>query len=325
MLQFKRLVSGGIITNYYCSSKCKHCVYGSSQYWPRDYMSAETAAEIFSLLVKSGCDTVHIGGGEPLLNPDKLFPILEAARESGINIEYIETNASWHKDGKKTEELLRKLKAQGVHTLLISIDPFHNEYIPFNKTKGLIEACKKAGMGVFPWLMEFWGDLDTMDDTQTHSLEEYTKVFGEDYKWQLIQRYQLNLRGRALQSFKEYLKTYYTEEILHNSGPCRELSGVYHFHIDLYGNFVPQSCAGLSMHYQDVLTGARPEKYPLLHALYSIGIKGLYDLAVKKYGFKEKESYKGKCDLCYDIRRYLVMDLKLDLPDLQPSRHYVLM
>lgn len=62
MLKINNLVSGGIITNYKCSSKCKHCAYSSSPGWPNEYMSYETADEIFSILRRKGCHSVHIGG-----------------------------------------------------------------------------------------------------------------------------------------------------------------------------------------------------------------------------------------------------------------------
>lgn len=323
MLKLNRLISGGLITNYYCSSKCRHCVYNSSPHWPRDYMTVELADEIFQTLKKSGCYAVHIGGGEPLLNPEGLLSVLKVAKNHGIHIEYIETNASWFKDMNSAGELLKKLKDNEVDTLLISIDPFHNEYIPFYKVKGLIEACQKFGIDVFPWLMDFWNHLDAMEDTKTHRLEDYERFFGSGYMLQLLKRYPINLKGRALNTYKEYLRSFPVKEILQGSAPCRELSGVHHFHIDLYGNFIPQSCPGLSIRLSDLSKGALPEKYPIIHALYSSGIKGLYDLATSRYGFVAKESYAGKCDLCNDIRRYLIGKLKLDLPDLKPEEHYI--
>ncbi|NLJ40831.1 MAG: radical SAM protein [Clostridiales bacterium] len=68
MLKINRLVSGGIITNYHCSSKCKHCSYSSSPEWPKDYMTKAMANEVFAILKRMGCNRVHIGGGEPFLN-----------------------------------------------------------------------------------------------------------------------------------------------------------------------------------------------------------------------------------------------------------------
>ena len=322
MITYGRLVSGGIITNYDCSSQCRHCVYASSPHWPKDYMTAGMADEIFRALKVSGCHAVHIGGGEPLLRPQHLFPILKAAEEHGIQIDYIETNASWYKNAERTGALLRELRQHHVHTLLISIDPFHNEFIPFYKVKALIETCKQHDMSVFPWRMEFWGDLEAMGDAKTHRLEEYDRFFGYDYQLQLLKRYHLNLRGRALQTYKGYLKTFPVREILSDTSPCNKLSGVHHFHIDLYGNFVPESCAGLAVHYKDLTQGITPEKYPVFHALYTAGIKGLYDFASHRYGFEPKDNYTGKCELCYDIRRYMAMDIKLNLADVQPLGHY---
>jgi MoaA/NifB/PqqE/SkfB family radical SAM enzyme len=98
VLKISYLASGGIITNYKCSSKCKHCSYSSSPKWPDDYMTPSMADEIFAILKSLGCYSVHIGGGEPLLKPEKILDILETARKNNINIEYIETNASWYKD-----------------------------------------------------------------------------------------------------------------------------------------------------------------------------------------------------------------------------------
>lgn len=322
MLKINGLVSGGIITNYRCSSKCRHCVYASSPSWPNDYMTASTAEEIFSILKRLGCHSVHIGGGEPLLQPKKIFPVLEAAAKNNIDIDYIETNASWYKDESSTKIILRELIKHGVYTLLISIDPYHNEYIPFYKVKGLVSACSKANMRVFPWLMDFWDDLDALDDSKPHSLQEYADLFGEDYLWNLPKRYGLNLRGRALKTYKPMMRMESFESIIKNSLPCNLLSGVYHFHVDLYGNFIPQSCSGLSINLSELVHGADANKYPVFYRLETMGIKGLVEFAVEEYGYKPKSKYAGKCDLCYDIRNYLVLDQKAELSDLQPADHY---
>lgn len=322
MLKIDYLISGGLITNYKCSSKCKHCSYASSPSWPNDYMTASMADEIFPILKNLGCHSVHIGGGEPLLQPEKIYPILESAKRNKVSIDYIETNASWFKDEEAATKVLRRLMEYGVDTLLISIDPYHNEYVPFWKVKGLIRACSKAGMGVFPWLMEFWNDLATFDDSKPHSLQEYAEVFGQEYLMNLPRRYGLNLKGRALKTYRPMMKKESFDRILEEAGPCRLLAGIHHFHVDLYGNFIPQSCPGLSIDLKEVSEGASSEKYPVLYSLESRGIRGLAELAVEKYDYKPKSEYAGKCDLCYDIRSFLVLERGLDLPDLQPTGHY---
>ncbi|AEV70017.1 radical SAM protein [Acetivibrio clariflavus] len=322
MLKIDYLVSGGIITNYKCTSVCKHCCYSSSPNWSDDYMTAAMADEVFSILRSLGCYHVHIGGGEPLLKPDKILDVLDAARKNNIEIEYIETNSSWYRDETSSNAILKELKAYGVNTLLISIDPFHNEYIPFWKVKALIEACSKAGMKVFPWLMEFWDDIDSMDDEKPHSLDEYKQLFGHDYMMQLLKKYGLNLKGRAFKTYKPMMKRQPFEQILNESIPCKLLSGIYHFHIDLYGNFIPQSCPGFSIPLRELAHGADSEKYRIFNTLESVGIRGFVELAEKEYRYKPREEYAGKCDLCYDMRNFLVLELGLDLADLKPVNHY---
>jgi len=322
MLKIDYLVSGGIITNYKCTSKCRHCCYSSSPKWPDDYMTSTMADEIFSILRSLGCCHVHIGGGEPLLKPDKILDILNTARKNNIVIEYIETNSSWYRDERSTNAILKELKDYGVNTLLISIDPFHNEYVPFWKVKALIKACSKTGMNIFPWLMEFWDDIDAMDDKKIHSLDEYKQLFGNDYLLQLQKKYGLNLKGRALKTYKPMMKKQPFEQILRESIPCKLLSGIYHFHVDLYGNFIPQSCPGFSIPLKELANKADPVKYRIFNSLESEGIRGFAELATKEYGYRPKKEYAGRCDLCYDMRSYLVLELGLNLPDLKPVNHY---
>jgi molybdenum cofactor biosynthesis enzyme MoaA len=93
-LQINYLQSGGLIANYYCSSACVHCLYRCGPTWPKEYIDPETARRNFETIRRLGCRSVHIGGGEPLLRHDALEQILEAASDSGISIDYVETNSA---------------------------------------------------------------------------------------------------------------------------------------------------------------------------------------------------------------------------------------
>ena len=148
-LQINSLRSGGIITNYFCSSKCKHCLYGCSPLWKKEYISYQQAVDNFRTIKKLGCHSVHIGGGEPFLKINSLEQVLKAAEENNVSIEYIETNSSWYKDDFETVNILRNLKMHGLTTLLISMSPFHNEFIPLRKVKGVLNACRSAGLPGF--------------------------------------------------------------------------------------------------------------------------------------------------------------------------------
>lgn len=74
---------------------------------------------------------MHIGGGEPLLRPEELGAVLQIAAQASVAVEYVETNSSWFKDPDSAIAMLAQLGKQGLQTLLVSISPFHNEYIPY--------------------------------------------------------------------------------------------------------------------------------------------------------------------------------------------------
>ena len=321
-LNINRLISGGLITNYYCSSKCRHCLYRCSPQWPKDYINQETALLNFNKIKELGCSSVHIGGGEPLLNPEKLMDVLQVARKSHINIEYIETNSSWFSDKKSAFSLLKKLLSLGVSTLLVSISPFHNEFIPFYKVKGVIQSCHSVGMSVFPWIQDFYHEINSLDDTQKHSLDEYQKLFGDQFLSNVMRRYWISPGGRAFDLLRQTNPLYSINDILKFSkGGCNELVQVSHFHMDVYGNYVPGLCAGFSINREDLGGPISNEKYPLINLLYSEGINGFYDFAVKEFGFKPEKEYAIKCELCFKMRKFL-FEQGLKFQELQPLFHY---
>ena len=194
----KRLRSGGLITNYFCTSSCKHCLYNCSPRWEKRYIEPEVAGKIFKNIRSLGCRSVHIGGGEPLLRPAELGKVLEIAAQVGVAVEYVETNSSWYRDIESAKDLLTRLRPKGVNTLLVSISPFHNEQIPFSRVQGVIEAAKQVGVGIFPWITDFISDLSQLDPAKSHSLDEYRQIYGDNYLVQILQRYWIHLGGRAL-------------------------------------------------------------------------------------------------------------------------------
>lgn len=65
------------------------------------------------------------------------------------------------------------------------------------------------------------------------------------------------------------------------------------------------------------------EKYPLVSRLFGEGIAAALSFAMERHGYIPAESYAGKCDLCRDIRKHLVLTLGLELPDAMPRGHYL--
>ena len=322
-LHIRHLRSGGIITNYTCSSRCGHCLYGSSPGWDKVYIDTSTFKRNVETIKSLGCRSVHIGGGEPFLNLDGLQAVLRAAQELGMGIDYVETNSSWFKDRSSARKTLTALKRQGLSTLLISMSPFHNEHIPFARVKGVIEACQSTGIGVFPWIGDFYPEVDSFDDSVPHGMAEYLDRFGDDYLRKLPARYWIHPGGRALATFADIFERIPLEEILESHpGGCNELMDVTHFHLDLFGNYLPGLCSGMAIQRRDLGTPLSPEEYPLLTTLFQSGIRGFFDCASKDFGFRPEGDYTSKCHLCFDIRRYLVCQRQFNSQELQPRQHY---
>jgi hypothetical protein len=321
----KRLRSGGLITNYFCTSRCRHCLYNCSPDWPKEYISAETAETSFRTIQSLGCRAVHIGGGEPLLRPDALAEVLDAAARTGMRIDYVETNSSWYRDPDSAAELLNRLKQRGLHTLLVSISPFHGEYTPFAKVTGVMAAARQSGIRLFPWVDAFIPDLTALEHRQTHSLEEFEALYGSDYLLQVLGRYWIHLGGRALNTFRPVLVEKPLAQILEEgAGSCAaELLDTSHFHVDLFGNYIPGLCAGLAIRREDLGKPLNEGNYPLLSLLAGRGIGGFYRRARESHGFRPSRSaYLNKCDLCTEIRSHLVRRTAGGHTELRPLDFY---
>ncbi len=318
------LYSGGIITNYFCSSKCRHCLYRCSSILPKKFIDLEMVNTICEVIQKKGNPTLHIGGGEPFLKAEKLPKVVDLILTHGFFIEYIETNSSWWKDESSANLILRKLKKAGLNDLLISISPFHNEYIPFYKVINVMNSAKKLGFSILPWVADFISDITTLDINTTHTLEEFEKVFGSEYKKSILNRYWIHIGGRAIEFLDDILPKKTLKEIL-KSSPCnRDLENTSHFHIDLYGNYIPGLCSGLAIKVEDILNTINEKKYPLLNILHKYGVKGLYEFAKTYFGYvPKKDLYINKCHLCLEIRDFLKKEKHADFLELNPMDFYM--
>ena len=280
-------------------------------------------AQILEKISGLGCSSIHIGGGEPFLNLGRLEMVVETCRSADIWIEYVETNSVWYRDMDSACEVLSSLKERGLSALLVSMSPFHNEHIPFFKVKGVTEACNAVGINVFPWISDFYSEIDAFDDRKTHTLTEYENRYGSDYLMKLPARYWVHPGGRALKTYSRIFGLRPYEEIVSsNREGCRELMDVSHFHFDLFGNYIPGLCSGVALHYKDLGNTLSPEKYPFFHILFLRGVSGLFELVSDEYGFKPLTGYVSKCHLCFEIRRYLVLDKGIRAREFQPHGFY---
>jgi hypothetical protein len=75
----RRLISGGIITNYFCTSTCKRCLYNCSPQWKKRYI------DLFGNYIPGLCSGLAIASedlGKPL--SDDTCPLLTTLYHHGI-------------------------------------------------------------------------------------------------------------------------------------------------------------------------------------------------------------------------------------------------
>ncbi len=328
-LKIPQPISAGIILSYTCSSQCKHCIYYSSPKWKGNWMEEELlieTLEILSDMIKRSSFIsfnygIHFSGGEPFLNFELLLKAVEKAKKLNYTPILVETNAIWCTKEKTVLEKLEALKKAGLDGILISVNPFLLEYVPFKRTELAIRCASQVFSNkVLIYQEIFYYEFKKLNISGTLFLHEYLKRGGYGLYYA-----ELLPVGRACYELSFLFKKY-PSEVFFGKNCKTELLNPYHVHIDNYGNYITGFCAGLSLgHISElkslVKEGMDLKKKPLLHILMQ-DIKLLYQIAVNEYGYQPlSQGYISKCHLCLDIRKFLVSK-NVNFQELSPKEYY---
>ncbi len=298
-------VYSGIITGYACTAACRHCMFASSPDCPHEFMTADMAEKLASLLAEAGTTSVHIGGGEPFLHFPSLCITIEALHRYGIGIDYIETNGFWAAKEEFVRDRLRTLREMGVDTVMVSVDPFHIEYVPLERVLLLCHLLEEEGFDYFLWQQRFLKKLLKLDLTKTHTQAELKKLLGEHYVTDTAAEYGLGMNGRALAIAGEIYPNKPMEDWL-DTPPCGKMLRPQHCHLDLYGHAVPSGCPGVAVEAEDYLRERIDgEKYPVFARLVKGGLRALVAYASEKGFVPDAEGYPTACALCLGVRSWL--------------------
>jgi len=270
---------------------------------------------------------VHITGGEPFLNFPLLLTAVEIATELSIP-RYLETNAGWAVSEDLVSQHFTALRNAGLQAILISLSPFHAESVPPKRT---LLAIRKANEIFGPehtlvyqkrWLEQ----VQVFGVEKPTSLDQYIESYGEIETGRMLWGgYGLISGGRSGYHLGHLVPTHPAESF--NGDSCAfDLLYASHSHFDLYGNFVPSFCGGLTVgswrELPMVLARYHRQDFPtIIGILAEYGPYGLYEAATLEYGYKPlPNGYSGKCHLCVDVRRHLA--LSGNFPELQPWQFY---
>ena len=297
----------GLVVNYKCNAACRHCLYACSPSRSGGYMNASSCERICNLLKSKDIHSLHIGGGEPFLDFDKLLEIVHTVHRCEINIEYLETNGFWASDEKQAIHYVNELKKAGINKLLISIDPFHIEYVPVGLPLRLAEICKNEGMGYFYWQEQYKHKLSLLDRDKIYTRTELEHSLSQHYIVETTNSYGLGIEtGRAINIGLEYMPKKPVSDLLTNSLPCKHLLSTSFIHIDHNEKYVVPSCTGITIPLEDAMKGIPRGRYLVYETLVIDGIRGLIKFS-EGLGVMIDDVYVSYCSLCFDIRHKLSM------------------
>ena len=270
---------------------------------------------------------VHLTGGEPFLNFPLLLKAVQFAVDRNIQV-YVETNAGWCVKEECVRDQFLTLRDAGLSAVLVSASPFHAENIPVRNTLlGVRIAREVFGRErVQVYLPDWLVLLERFGDYGRISLNQFLEEFGIQRTGTLFWTgYGLLGGGRAGYQLGYLTKRYSAESFIHERC-AEEILYARHSHFDLFGNFIPAFCGGISLgKWEDYLelqmTLLSGNAAGLLKVLIESGPYGLYQLAKNEFSFlQEPAGYVDKCHLCVDVRKHLVGQALF--AELQPAGFY---
>lgn len=326
----KRPISCGILLSYRCTNACRHCMYACSPNWEDRWISEQDLRKILEQLAGSlqgergrvGINLgLHFTGGEPFLNFELLLKATSMARELQVPSVFAETNGFWCTSDEVVREKMRKLREAGMDGILVSVNPFTLEHVPFERTERAVRIGKEVfGGNLLIYQEIFYEDFKRLGVRGTMGLEEYFSKSPQSFWFA-----ELLPMGRAAYTLSHLFERFPARRFFGQS--ClHELTRDWHVHIDNFCNYIPGYCAGISLGDARELgrlceEGIELEDKPVLEAL-ATDLEELFDFAVKEFNYRELEGgYISKCHLCLDIRRWIALQTN-EVGELRPREFY---
>jgi len=244
------LTSGGLMLSYQCSNSCRHCIYASSPRW-KDWMTEQDLSHYLDQIRKYAPNQrgIHLSGGEPFLNFDLTLRAVELAIESGVPLQYVETNGYWCENDDLAAYQFNMLRESGLPAVLISVSPFHNEFTPFERTNRAINIAREiyGPYNVLIYSGYFYEQLQDYNPQTKIPFNRYVNTIGYEKAAQsFVEHYGLVPCGRAATKLS-FLFQKRPVEAFFNSNCLAEFTNPEHIHIDTYGNYIANLCAGISL------------------------------------------------------------------------------
>jgi MoaA/NifB/PqqE/SkfB family radical SAM enzyme len=298
-----------LVVTYLCNSKCSHCQLTEeekSKTFP-NHVDKDKAVEVVRKVGKAYAPkSTMTFGGEPLLFPEIVYAIHREAKKAGIPLREVITNGFWSTKTEKIQEIAQNLAKSGVNEVSISVDGFHQQYIPLETVRKAAKSSVEAGIQRVEW-NPCWvvsKNHDNKHNRRTRAiLQKLRTPHVEEGEGNNLQP-----EGRALSTLAEFLPPRtslprgkcgdipYTEKLdsvrTISIEPDGRVAVCKNFHI---GNAFETDII-------DILDNYNPFKIPEAKTILEKGTDGLISWAKKRGVEPKPEGYHNICDMCTDLR-----------------------
>ena len=197
------------VVTYACTGRCKHCSEGDHDSCGEYIDGAASADAVRKIANEYEIETVMTFGGEPLLYPDVVFAVMNAAREQNIARRQLITNGYFSQNTERIRNVAECLAVCGVNDILLSVDAFHQETIPLDIVRIFAEEIKRQAIPIR--LQPAW----LVDPLNDNPYNKRTREILDSFSYLDIAENEGNVifpEGNAL----KYLAEYFTTELPRN-------------------------------------------------------------------------------------------------------------
>jgi MoaA/NifB/PqqE/SkfB family radical SAM enzyme len=201
--------AAGLLVTDWCQARCRHCYVNAGPEGSR-WMTPEAAAGHLTALARLGAAAsgVHIGGGEPFGDFERLLAIVRAARGAGLaGVGYLETNGGWAESETLVRPRLAALAEAGMMQLSISADPYHQEFIPPGRVRLLYDVAREV-LGPQGVRARRWKWLKAPEDVAAMAEDARLALFAA-----FLRQYPERMSGRAAEALADLAERTPVEEI----------------------------------------------------------------------------------------------------------------
>lgn len=282
----------GILLWNTCNARCSHCAVNSG---PAE-KCVMTDEQIFELIDGTFYDcsqpSIGLSGGEAFVYFDRLCTIIQYATDKGALVS-VNTNGFWGTTVDRAVEMVKRVKACGLVHMVVSIDEFHQEYVPVERVLNVVRACKRVHLEV---------EVQCVATKRSRRLADIFSEHGDTLLNITCREIPCHPVGRASVEIEEK-DLFLNDTVPEGLCPSAILS------ISAYGKVIP--CCNTAGHLPSLEIGTIEESLPelnekflrdpLMGMLRLKGPKALWEAAVEAGYVRPDGGYIDQCHLCHDL------------------------